>query len=154
MEKLLAQDKYKDIIIESMRFPVKNKRVIIYGFAIMDNHIHIIWQLQAGVKREDVQRDFLKYTAQQIKKDMMKNQSDNIKEFFVNAKDRKYQFWERNPLSVEIWSEKVFLEKLKYIHENPVRAGICRWPDEYKYSSALFYKFGKDNWGFLTHLRD
>ena len=49
---------------------------------------------------------------------------------------------------------KVFLEKLKYIHENPVRAGICMWPDEYKYSSALFYKFGKDNWGFLTHLQD
>ena len=47
-----------------------------------------------------------------------------------NAKDRKYQFWERNPLSVEIWSEKVFLETLKYIHENPVRAGICMWPDE------------------------
>ena len=55
---LLAQDKYKDIIIESRRFLVKNKRVIIYGFVIMYNHIHIIWQLQAGRKREDVQRDF------------------------------------------------------------------------------------------------
>ena len=50
-KKLLAEDKYKDIIIESMRFLVKNKRVIIYGFVIMDNHIHIIWQLQANRKR-------------------------------------------------------------------------------------------------------
>lgn len=153
-KKLLAQDKYKDVIIESMRFLVKDKRVIIYGFVIMDNHIHLIWQLQAGRKREDVQRDFLKYTAQQIKKEMLANDPLQIEEFFVNAKDRKYQIWERNPLSIEIWSEKVFLEKLKYIHENPVRAGICKWPDDYKYSSALFYKFGKDNWGFLTHLRD
>ena len=153
-KKLLAQDKYKDIIIESMRFLVRDKRVIIYGFVIMDNHIHIIWQLQADRKREDVQRDFLKYTAQQIKKEMLTSNPAQIEELFVNAKDRKYQIWERNPLSVEIWSEKVFLEKLKYIHENPVRAGICKWPDDYKYSSALFYKFGKDNWGFLTHLRD
>ena len=61
------------MIIESMRFLVKNKRVIIYGFVIMENHIHIIWQLQAGKKREDVQRDFLKYTAQRIKKDMADN---------------------------------------------------------------------------------
>jgi len=137
-----------------MKFLVKGKRVIIYGFVIMDNHIHIIWQLQAGRKREDVQRDFLKYTAQQIKKEMLISHPEQMQEFFVNAKDRKYQFWERNPLSIEIWSEKVFLEKLKYIHENPVRAGICKWPDDYKYSSALFYKFGKDNWGFLTHLRD
>ena len=133
---------------------VKDKRVIIYGFVIMDNHIHVIWQLQAGKKRDDVQRDFLKYTAQQIKKDMMKEHPEELKEFLVTAKDRKYQFWERNPLSIEIWSEKVLLEKLKYIHENPVRAGLCQYADDYKYSSALFYKFGKDNWGFLTHLRD
>jgi len=153
-KKLLAPNKYKDIVIESMRFLVDDKRVIIYGFVIMDNHIHIIWQLQAGRKRNDVQRDFLKYTAQLIKKDMMKHHPDKLKEFLVNAKDRKYQFWERNPLSVEIWSEKVLLQKLKYIHENPVRAGICKYPDDYKYSSVLLYKFGKDNWGFLTHLRD
>ena len=151
---LLLRDKYKDIIIESMRFLVKEKRVIIYGFVIMGNHIHIIWQLQAGKKKEEVQRDFLKHTAQEIKKDMLINHPEELKAYLVKAKDRKYQFWERNALSVEIWSEKVLLQKLKYMHENPVRANICRYRDEYKYSSALFYKFGKDNWGFLTHLRD
>ena len=56
-KRLLARNKYKDIVIESMRFLVDDKRVIIYGFVIMDNHIHIIWQLQAGRKRNDVQRD-------------------------------------------------------------------------------------------------
>lgn len=59
-KKLLARDRYKDIVIESMRSLVKDQRIIIYGFVIIDNHIHKIWQLQAGRKREDVQRDFLK----------------------------------------------------------------------------------------------
>ena len=40
------------------------------------------------------------------------------------------------------------------MHENPVRAGICRYPEQHKYSSALFYQTGIDNWGFLTHIRD
>ena len=151
---LLSRDKYKDIIIESMRFLVKEKRVIIYGFVIMHNHIHIIWQMQAGKKRDDVQRDFLKHTAQEIKNDLLKNHPEELKVYKVKAKDRKYQFWERNALSIEIWSEKVLLQKLKYMHENPVRAGICRFPEEYKYSSAMFYRTGKDHWGFLTHLRD
>jgi len=71
----------------------------------------------------------------------------------VNAKDRQYQFWKRNPLTVEIWSEKGLKQK-KYLHENPVKAGLCRFPEEYKYSSALFYKTGIDNWGFLIHYRD
>ena len=101
-----------------------------------------------------MQRDFLKYTAQQIKKDILSNHSEDLEHYKVNSKDRKYQFWERNPLSIEIWSENVLLQKLKYIHENPVRSGLCKYADDYKYSSARFYKFGKDNWGFLTHLRD
>ena len=153
-KRLLARDKYKDIVIESMRFLVKDKRVVIYGFVIMDNHIHIIWQLLASKKRDAVQRDFLKYTAQQIKKDMIRHHADELTTFLVNAKDRKYQFWERNPLSIEIWSEKTLIQKLKYMHENPVRAGLCRFPADYKYSSAFLYHTGIDNWGFLTHLRD
>ena len=151
---LLIHDNYKDVIIESLRFLVKNNRVIIYGFVIMPNHIHLIWQLCADKKREVVQRDFLKHTAQTIKDDLIKNNPSGLIPYLVNASDRKYQFWERNALSVEIWSEKVFLQKLSYMHENPVRAGFCTNLTEYRYSSASFYKTGKDNWGFLTHLRD
>ena len=153
-KKLLLRDKYKDIVIESMRHLVINKKVIIYGFVLMNNHIHLLWQMRAGVKRDEVQRDFLKHTAQEIKNDMLDNHKDELLQYLVNAKDRKYQFWERNALSVEIWSEKVFLQKLKYLHANPVRAGLCNYPLQYKYSSANFYHTGIDNWGFLAHIRD
>lgn len=151
---LLQRDKYKDIVLDGMRHLVKNKKVIIYGFVLMNNHIHLLWQMRANMKRDAVQRDFLKHTAQEIKNDMLDNHKDELKQYLVNAKDRKYQFWERNALSVEIWTEKVFLQKLKYIHANPVRAGLCNYPLQYKYSSASFYHNGIDNWGFLTHIRD
>jgi putative transposase len=85
---------------------------------------------------------------------MLRNKSAELKLYLVNDQDRKYQFWERNVLSVELWSEKVLMQKLNYIHENPVRAGICKSGVDYKYSSALFYDTGKDNWRFLTHIRD
>ena len=153
-KKLLEPDKNKDVIIDSKRFLVEDKRVIIYGFVIMPNHIHLLWHLRAGKIREHVQRDFLRHTAQEIKKDMLVNNLEGLKPYLLNAKDRKYQFWERNALSVEIWSEKVLIQKLKYIHENPVRAGLCDYPTDYKYSSVLLYKTGIDNWGFLTHFRD
>ena len=42
---LLANDTYKDIIISSLKFLVNDGRVIIYGFVIMPNHIHLIWQI-------------------------------------------------------------------------------------------------------------
>lgn len=153
-KRLLHPDKYKNIVIESLRFLVKDSRVILYGFVIMSNHLHLVWQMQAGHKRQAVQRDFLKFTAQQIKSDLAKHHPAVLEQFLVNAADRRYQFWERNPLSVDLWTEKVMLQKLTYLHQNPVRAGLCRWPEQYHYSSALFYHTGVDNWDFLTHLRD
>jgi len=153
-KKLLQPDKYKDIIIDSFRFLVAENRITLYAFVIMANHLHLIWRMCAGIEQEDVQRDFLKYTAQKIKADLRKYDPDFLEDFRVNAKDRKYQFWERNPLSVELRTHAVFLQKLEYIHQNPVRAGLCSLPEEYKYSSAGLYLTGVDNWGFLTHYRD
>lgn len=108
----------------------------------------------AGIDAEAVQRDFLKYTAQKIKADLRKYHSELLEIFRVDAKDRKYQFWERNPLSVELRTHAVFLEKLEYIHANPVRAGLCSFPEGYKYSPAGLYQAGHDELGFLSHYRD
>ena len=33
-------------------------------------------------------------------------------DFLVDAKDRQYQFWERNSLSIDLWAEEVFIQKL------------------------------------------
>ncbi len=154
---LLKPDKYKDILIDSLAFLVAEKRILIHGFVLMDNHIHLIWHICYPNMLQNVQRDFLKYTAQQIKFDLQKHHPDVLNHFEVNAKDRKYQFWERNPLSVPIWSEKVLLQKLHYIHENPVRAGIVKQPEDYFYSSAGFYMAGTSIEGkrnifpFLSH---
>ncbi|MES2431560.1 MAG: transposase, partial [Bacteroidota bacterium] len=122
---LLKPDKYKDIIIESLRYLVKEKRVKVFAFVIMSNHIHIMWQVQPNNTLADVQRDFLKFVAQKIKLDLLKEHPAALEIFRVNAKDRKYQFWERNPLSIDLFTHDVFMQKLEYIHQNPVKAGIC-----------------------------
>ena len=148
---LLKPDKYKDIIIQSLKFFVKEKRIELNAFAIMSNHIHLIWQIQAGHKTENVQRDFLKYTSQTIIRDLELNHVEVLKVFEVNLKDRKYQVWQRNPLSIDLWTKEVYIQKMEYIHNNPVTAGICSYPEQYKYSSAKFYETGEDEFGMLTH---
>jgi putative transposase len=72
-------------------------------------------------------------------------------ELLVQAKDRKYQVWERNSLGIPIWSEQVLWQKLEYIHRNPVAAGLCKYPEEFKYSSAGFYYQSEKYWDFLVH---
>ncbi|MCC6286939.1 MAG: hypothetical protein IT249_03560 [Chitinophagaceae bacterium] len=46
---------------------------------------------------------------------MLKNHPQVLNHFKVNAKDRKYQFWERNPLSIELRTNTVYEQKLDYI---------------------------------------
>jgi putative transposase len=89
---------------------VKEERVQVNTFAPIvigvSNHIHLIWQVQENFERENIQRDFLKFTSQTIKKDLNKNHPAVLDKFLVNAKDRKYHIWERNPLSVDFIDER------------------------------------------------
>ena len=93
----------------------------------------------------------MKFTAQQIKFDLIKNHPLVLEKFKVDAADRQYQFWERNPLGIDLYSSPVFMQKLEYIHWNPVKAGLCNLPEEYYYSSAKFYHTGIDQFEMLTH---
>ncbi len=150
---LLADDKMKQIIVSSLQFLVNDRRVKVYGFVIMPNHIHIIWQILDGHEKAKVQQSFLKYTAQQMKFMLAKINAAELSKYKVKASDREYQFWERNSLSIDLWSRSVFLQKLKYLHYNPTQAHwkLCQYPEEYKYSSARFYEKGVDEFDLLTH---
>jgi len=148
---ILADDRFKDIITDSLTYLTQSNRIYIYCFVIMSNHFHLIWQMVGDHKRSDVQRDFLKYTGQQIVKTLQNEQSEILKELLVNAKDRKHQVWERNSLGVPLWTPEVFRQKLDYIHDNPVKAGLCKRPEDYRYSSARFYEKNENDWAFLTH---
>jgi len=84
---LLKPDKYQNIVIQSLQFLVRDKRILLYGFVMMPNPIHLIWQLQENSRQADVQRDFLKYTAQQIKFDWQLNHPVVREKFRVQVKD-------------------------------------------------------------------
>ncbi|WP_396632669.1 transposase [Maribacter sp. R86514] len=48
----------------------------------------------------------------------------------------KYQFWQHHNNPIELWSNNVIKQKIDYIHNNPVVAGLVVSPEDWKYSSA------------------
>jgi len=117
----------------------------------MSNHIHLIWQPLFGFTPSDIQSSFMKYTAQQFKYSLFINDNQFLEEFKINKHDSTYQFWKREALNIELISPSMFNQKLIYIHNNPVTAGLCNFPKLYKYSSAEFYQNGTDRFGIITH---
>ena len=150
---LLQEDEFKDIIIKSLLFLKNEKSIVVYAFVIMPNHIHLLWQIQNGHYPNVVQQRFLKFTAQQMKFKLLDSNDTRLAHYKVNAKDRQYQFWERNPYVFDLWSPRLFEQKLDYIHQNPLQDKwkLAATTEGYRYSSANFYYTGIDEFGLLTH---
>ncbi len=93
-------------------------------------------------------RDFKGFTSREMLKIIEKNQQESRKEWMLwmferaglkNSNVKKRQFWQQNNNPIEIWSLKVFEQKLNYIHNNPVKAGFVTDRIDWKYSSARNY---------------
>ena len=124
----------------------------IYSFVIMPTHVHFIWQQLQRNGKETAQGSFLKYTAHEFLKNLIRDGKSNLYE--VNAANKKHEIWQRDSLSIEIGNINFAKQKLDYIHFNPVSGNWNLAEDylEYYYSSARFYETGIDDFGFLHNL--
>ena len=82
----------------------------------------------------------MSYTAHEFKKRLLnRGEKHLLEKYRVNLIDRTFQFWQRDCVVKECWGEDFFEQKLDYIHNNPVIAGIVDYPENYIYSSACDY---------------
>ncbi len=61
----------------------------------------------------------------------------------IKSRNKDYQFWQQDNQPKEIFTKQFALQKLEYIHNNPAEAGIVEKAEEYIYSSAKDYYYGK-----------
>lgn len=61
----------------------------------------------------------------------------------LNSRNSNYQFWKQDTEPKIIYTPEFARQKLEYIHNNPVDAGIAQKAEEYIYSSARDYYHGK-----------
>ncbi|MDI1305866.1 MAG: transposase [bacterium] len=143
---VFTRQTYRDSIIESLDYCIKNKGMILYGYVIMSNHIHLIIQSHDG-KLSDLIRDFKKFTAKNIL-DKIQVVPESRKEWMLerfklaaekHTRNKNYQFWQYGNHAEEIYTNKFMWSKLDYIHLNPVRAGLVEKASQYIYSSANNY---------------
>ena len=143
---VFSRKNYRDCIIECFDYCIKNKGMVLYGYVVMSNHIHMIIQSNDG-KLSDLLIDFKKFTAKTIL-EKIQNEPESRREWMLerfklatetHLRNKNYQFWQYGNHAEEIFTEHFLWSKLDYIHMNPVRAGIVTRIDDYIYSSASNY---------------
>ena len=147
---IFTRKNYRDCIIESLKYNIKNKKLTVYAYVIMSNHIHLIIQAENS-NLSNIIRDFKKFTSISILK-MIQTENESRKEWILSRfkeatkshkRNKNYQFWKYGNHAEEIYTEKFLWLKIDYIHLNPVRAGIVNNVEDYIYSSAGNYILGK-----------
>jgi hypothetical protein len=97
---------------------------------------------------EGIIRDVKKYTSTKIIQAIAENQQESRRELFIwlfrragksNRHNTNIQFWQRHNHPVELSTNEIIQQRLDYIHNNPVEAGIVLSPEDDLYSSALNY---------------
>ena len=92
---------------------------------------------------EDIIRDFKHFTANQIIKKLKEYKKAyilNLLHLVGSQKSRQnYQVWEHKNYPEIIEKQDFFLQKLSYIHNNPVKRGFVEKPEHWLYSSARNY---------------
>jgi putative transposase len=152
---LLSDDSYKDIIIGSLKYLSDQSLMDIFAFVIMPNHIHLIWRMKQLNGKETPQASFLKFTAHEFKKKLKKEYPEWLSAYRVDAVNKSYEFWQRDPLAIRLYSPKITWQKLDYIHNNPLAThwNLATDPCKYNYSTAKFYEDNKIDFTFIKDIR-
>lgn len=144
---VFTRKSYKDVIVESLSYCQKEKGLEIYSWVLMSNHIHMVARAKDGNELSAILRDFKKHTSKQIIK-KIKEEPESRREWLLylfkrageqNSKKQTYQLWRNDNHPIELYKPETTRQKLNYIHNNPVEAGIVVRPEEYVYSSAKNY---------------
>jgi REP element-mobilizing transposase RayT len=133
------------IILDCWQYQRQNKALKLYGYVILENHLHFIAQ---APRLDKTVAEFKSFTARTIL-DYLKEQHQQhlLKQFAFLKKrhkvDRSYQFWQEGVHAELILHDEMMRKKLDYIHHNPVKRGYVNQAEHWRYSSAANYFLGE-----------
>lgn len=148
---VFSRKEYQEIVIESLRYCQREKGLVIYAWCLMSNHMHLI----VSAKEEnlgDILRDFKKFTSRTILNEVIQNKRESRKKWLLDifrrqglksSRNKVYQLWCHDNHPKELFSERFTEQKLHYIHNNPVAAGLVEKAEDYLLSSAKNYHLGE-----------
>ena len=143
---IFTRQVYRDIVIESFKYCRQFKGLQIWAFVIMSNHIHCILSARND-NLSDILRDFKRHTASKILA-LIQSPKESRRDWMLkrfefsalsNARNGNHQFWHHDNHAEVLTTLPFTVQKLDYIHLNPVRAGLVEKPEDWLYSSARNY---------------
>ena len=138
---------YRNIIVDSLEYCVRNKGLRIFAWCLMTNHIHIVCMFDDPFKMSDFVRDFKQFTAKSLLKEIQ-SEPESRRDWMLyrfeyagkfDNRVKQYRFWQDKSHPIELNTLEMINERVDYIHNNPVKNGLVAEPEDYLFSSARNY---------------
>ena len=137
-----------DLFLETLERVRRRYRLVVLGYVVMPEHVHLLVS--------EPQRDNLSTAVQALKLSFVRQllgsavptsrkngETWGIPSLEKGEKGESHRFWQARFYDFNIWTEKKRIEKLRYIHRNPVKRGLVPSPEQWPWSSYRWYLLGE-----------
>ena len=144
---LFIRQCYHDCLIDSLKHCIEHRGLNLHAYVIMTSHFHAIVSAKEGCKLPGIIRDLKRFTSKALT-DMMKDIPESRREWLLEKfqteanrtkRGNHYIVWQEGYHAKQCYSEGFTMQKLNYIHRNPVVEGWVDKAEDYVYSSARNY---------------
>src|SRR5262245_10431910 len=120
------------------------KQFDLVAYIFMPEHVHLLVYPRTESPRLSMCLARIKQpTSKAIKEQLGRDGFPLVQELTILERPGKecFRFWQEGPgYDRNIWTPKVVQASINYLHNNPVRRGLCRTPQEWRWSSIHYYE--------------
>ncbi|CAN5393785.1 transposase [soil metagenome] len=137
---VFQSDRIKQIVCDALDEARRSGVIMIFAYVILLDHTHIITDSNRKIK--EVLRFLNGVSAKRILDYLKENEFESsLRKLRIQQRgaNHKYSVYQHHPNTFEIYGEDTMMQKVNYIHMNPVRAGLVEHPNDYLFSSARLW---------------
>jgi putative transposase len=143
-QKLLGSVSSRNLFVKVLGDVRKRYEFALVGFVVMPEHVHLLIGEPKKGNPSKVIQALKQSVSRRLRSKSRRPSSPNQLRLGFAVAEACPHLWQRRFYDFNVWSYKKKLEKLKYMHFNPVKRGLVRDPKDWPWSSYSFYE-GRDD---------
>ena len=138
---LLSTPQNRDLFLEVMEQVRRRYRFVVVGYVVMPEHVHLLFSEPDRANPSVVMKVLKQSFSQRLLQNMRAagRQRTSLRENAIAAG----HVWQRRFYDFVVFTEKKRVEKLRYMHRNPVARGLVPAPERWEWSSYRYYATGE-----------
>jgi putative transposase len=138
-QKWLGEPKRRDLFLHILEEARRHYRFVVVGYVVMPEHVHLL----ISEPEQGTPSTVMQVVKQRFARRVLRRKRRSSAQLKLWAEEQPH-VWQRRFYDFNVWSERKRVEKLRYMHRNPVKRGLVLEPVQWAWSSYRGYAPGEE----------